>query len=385
MIILPFMNIISHRINESAGIYILLGLYIISFVFSRPHKIKDKNGKHMMRFCISCALFVIVYAIVAFYLGINNLYDIRFFGLFLLLLPFLLKKNAVDFYYNDLSGYLKYLIVLLTASIALGTVLISIGLLELEPMYDPEQYSYWGRPYGLFGQPSVNSTLLCFFYVFYDSLNINKQKENKLLFVIITIGVLLQRSGSGFISYFFVLLLKYGLPKKKNIRKIPTKFIFLGIFLLIIFIGIVLSNRVNKISLNYMIELSEFSYEELWMPYLASIRSPYYIYFGIPDVGTDVGIDLGPLFVVVRVGLLFFIFLSFFFFYLIKKSKQISMKFAIILLLVGNLHYPVMFYFVMSFIWFFITYHIMVGYYEKFNSCSVVNIQPQSTLPKGAN
>lgn len=33
---------------------------------------------------------------------------------------------------------------------------------------------------------------------------------------------------------------------------------------------------------------------------------------------------------------------------------------GIIILLVGNLHYPVMFYLVMHFLWFFILYYIIV-------------------------
>lgn len=391
MILLPFMNIISHRIDESAGIYTLLGLYILSFVFSRPHTIIGKKEKHMMRFCLLCALFVIAYAIMALSVGINNMYSIRFFGLFLLLLPFLFKKNAVVFYHDSIAGYLKYLIVLITASIAFGTVLISIGLLELEPMYDPEQYSYWGRPYGLFGQPSVNSTLLCFFYIFYDSLNIKKKKENNFLFFMVTIGVLLQRSGSGFISYFFVLLIKYGIPNNINIQKIPKKFIIIFIIMMFGFVALVLSNKIDKISMNYLIENAEYSRDDLWLHYLASIKSPTYIYFGIPNQGSgdpadDISVDLGPLFIVARVGVIFFVFLLFIFLYLIKKAKQLSMKLAIIMLLIGNLHYPVMFYFIMNFIWFFIIYHILVVNYEEKNGVSrTINVQPQSYIPQSPN
>lgn len=383
MILLPFTNIIANRLDETIGIYILLGLFAVSFVFSSSYKMKTRNEKRMMTLCVISALVVVLYAIISLSLGINNTYDIRFFGLFILLLPFLAKKNGISFYHHYLPGYLKYLITLITVSIIIDTILMMMGLLTMQPMFDPEKYSYINRPFGLFGQPSVNSTLLCFFYIFYNSLDINKRREKDYLFVIVTIGILMQRSGSGFISYFFVLLLKYGMPNRNMIQKVSKKLIYLSLLLLVVFVWIVLSNKVEKISLNYMLELAEFSNEELWLPYLASLKNPAYLYFGIPE--TDLSIDLGPLFIIARVGLLFFIFLTIIFLYLFKNAKQVSMKLAIIMLLIGNLHYPVMFYFVMNFIWFFIVYHILVVKYEKgYSSCNV-NLQPQPIISEGTN
>ncbi len=384
MIVLPFTNIISHRIDETIGVYILLGLFVLSFVFSKTSVMKSKSEKDLMFLCKLCASLVLIYALISYGLGINNIYYIRFYGLFLLLLPFLAKKNAIYFYHRYLPSYLKYLIILITSSIIIDTILISIGLLELEPMYDPTQYSYWGRPMGLFGQPSVNSTLLCFFYIFYNSLNTKDHKKLDSLFTIVTIGVLLQRSGSGFISYFFVLLLKYGLSNKNNLQKIHKKFIFFGIVLSALFIWIVQSNKVKKISLDYMLELSDFSYDGLWLPYLSSLKSPFYVFFGVP--GTEISIDLGPLFIIATVGVLFFVFLTLLFLFLYGKTKQISMKIAIIMLLIGNLHYPVMFYFIMNFIWFFIIYHIYTFNNEKkVNSGCVINVQSKVVVSQGTN
>lgn len=378
MILLPFTNIIANRVDESAGIYILLGLFAISFIFSSSNKKDGLRSRKMLKFCTLCFVFVVVYAIISLGLGINNIYYVRFYGLFMLLLPFLAKKNAISFYYNYLPGYLKYLMCLITTSIIVDTILMAMGMLTMQPMYTPEQYAYMTRPFGLFGQPSVNSTLLCLFYMLYHSLNIKNKKGKDYTFLIVTIGVIMQGSGSGFISYFFVLLQKFGLPNKERIQKVSKKLIFLFVFFIIVFIGIVLSNKVEKISLNYMLELFEFSSDELWLPYLASLKSPYYIYFGVPE--TEISIDLGPLFIVATVGLIFFLFLTFVFVYLYRKAKQISMKLIIIMLLVGNLHYPVMFYFIMNFMWFFIVYHIMVSEYEKESGNSYVDLQPRVAI-----
>lgn len=384
MILLPFTNIISNRVDETIGIYILLGLFVLSFVASSSNPLRTRREKRLKTLGVVCATFVVIYALISFGLGINNIYYVRFYGLFMLLLPFLASKNAIRFYYRYLPGYLKYLIALITVSIVIDAILMAMGLLTMQPMYSPEQYAYTTRPFGLFGQPSVNSTLLCFFYIFYNSLDCKKTKEKDILFLIVTIGVLVQGSGSGFISYFFVLLLKFGLPNRKKIQKIPRKLIFLFVFLTAVFIGIVLSNKVEHISLDYILVLLDFSNEELWLPYLSSLKSPSYVYFGVPE--TEISIDLGPLFIIATVGVLFFIFLTILFFYLFKQSRQLSMKFAIIMLLVGNLHYPVMFYFVMNFMWFFIVYHIMVGNYEReVHSDSNVNLQPQVVISQSAN
>ncbi len=383
MIFLPFTNIIVNRIDESVGIYVLLGLFALSFIFSPSTKMSSVREKKMMTFCTLCAVFVVAYAIISLVLEINNIYYIRFYGLFMLLLPLLAKKNAIKFYNNYLPGYLKFLMCLITTSVIIDTILMAMGMLTMQPMYNPEQYAYMTRPFGLFGQPSVNSTLLCLFYMIYNSLNIVKKKGKDYAFLIVTLGVIMQGSGSGFISYFFVLLQKFGLPNKDKIPKMSKKLFFIFFFFIIVFIGIVLSNKIEKISLNYILELAEFSFDELWLPYLASLKSPYYIYFGVPE--TDISIDLGPLFIVATVGLIFFSFLTLIFVYLFKQAKQISMRLAIIMLLVGNLHYPVMFYFVMNFMWFFIVYHIMVSNHEKENSDSYVNLQPGVAIPQNAN
>lgn len=354
--IVPFANIIGNRISDSASLYFLILLLSIYLLFSRSRKLKISRNYFLCTFVVSGIVMLCLLLLTSIIYDIGNIYYIRFYGLFICISFLFLVKGAAVSYYYFLPHYIKYLIYLITISIAVDFSLMSCGMIELQPMFNIEQYSYHTRPFGIFGQPSVNSSLLCFLYLFYNSLyNVGKSKKD-VLFIVVTIGCLLQGSGSGFLSYFFVLLYKYG--TKKHAVKISGKLILFFILSFVTLGYLILSNKVEKISLNYIKELYEFCVWELWFPYVFSIRSIAHVLWGVPN--TDISIDLGPLFIISTVGIVYFTYLTFVFFFLLKKSKQLSMKFAILLLLVANLHYPVMFYFIMNFLWFYIFYHIIV-------------------------
>ena len=123
---------------------------------------------------------------------------------------------------------------------------------------------------------------------------------------------------------------------------------------------------IDKLSLNYINELIEYTGEELWYPYLNLLNSPLYLCFGMPEF--PLSIDFGPLYLVGTVGLIYFIAITILCLSLYNKAKSAEMKMSIVLMLVGNLHYPVMFYFVMNVIWFFIIYIILVLENEKVQS-----------------
>lgn len=354
--LVPFTNIIGNRVSDNASLYFLISLLSIYVLFSRSRKLKYVYKNKLCTLIISGVVMLCLLLFTSVIYEIQNTYYIRFYGLFFgIAFLFFIKGTATSYYYF-LSRYIKYLIYLITISILIDFLLMSFGFVELQPMFSIEQYSYHTRPFGIFGQPSVNSSLLCFLYLFYNSLYSINKNEKDTLFIVITIGCLLQGSGSGFLSYFFVLLYKYG--TEKHAVRISKKLILFFILAVISLTYLILSNAVEKISLNYMKELYEFSVWELWYPYVISIRNVTYILWGVPN--TDISIDLGPLFIIATVGVVYFIYLTIVFFYLFKKSKQLSMKFAIVLLLVANLHYPVMFYFIMNFLWFYIFYHIIV-------------------------
>lgn len=354
--LVPFTNIVANRISDSMSLYFFISLLSIYLLFSRSNRLTFRRKGLLWTFIISGIVMLFLLLLASIIYDVGNIYYIRFYGLFFCIAFLFFVKGAAVSYYYFLPHYIKYLIYLITISIAVDFVLMSCGMIELQPMFNIEQYSYHTRPFGIFGQPSVNSSLLCFLYLFYNSLyNVGRSKKD-VLFIVITVGCLLQGSGSGFLSYFFVLIYKYG--TKKHAVKISGKLILFFVLSFAALGYLILSNTVEKISLNYIKELYEFCVWELWLPYVFSIRSITYVLWGVPN--TDISIDLGPLFIISTVGVVYFIYLTFVFLFLFKKSKQLSMKLAILLLLVANLHYPVMFYFIMNFLWFYIFYHIIV-------------------------
>ena len=175
------------------------------------------------------------------------------------------------------------------------------------------------------------------------------------MFWIITIGVFLQGSGSGFISYIFVVICKMS-GKRRNI---PWLRIFLtaGIIIFLVY-KIMLSGIVDKISFDYITYLIEFVNDELIDPYKKLIQNKAFLLWGIPSF--DLSIDFGPLYMMGTIGLVMTFYIFIFLFYLTKKTQSLELKFGIIMLIVGNFHYPVMFYMIMHFMWYIIIYYILV-------------------------
>ena len=45
---------------------------------------------------------------------------------------------------------------------------------------------------------------------------------------------------------------------------------------------------------------------------------------------------------------------------MLNKTNSLDMKIGFLSLIVGNLHYPVMFYMIMHFMWYIIIYYVLV-------------------------
>ena len=95
--------------------------------------------------------------------------------------------------------------------------------------------------------------------------------------------------------------------------------------------------------------------------WLNSINSYSNILFG----GISSNIDFGILFLISNIGLIYFFLLSLLFMYLILKADSHYDRMAIYILLIGNLHYPVLFYVVMAFILPLFIYKVL---YVRINS-----------------
>lgn len=358
--LVPFFNILNYRIGENFSLLIIVLFLMIYIMIAKNRRILSKDEMALLKFSVACLLVVLIDFAFSVIFNIGNYASIRFFSLFFFIVPvFLVKGEPMSFVENNLPFYLKSLIILISCSIIIDFLFLLVGMSNLQPMYDVEKYSYLNRPFGLFGQPSVNSCILCFCYLFYLALQGslgNKDKNRWLLLLFVVVGVVMQGSGSGYISLF--LLLFSILIRNKNGRIRWGGILLIVLVFIPIVYHIITSNVVGKISLDYISFLIAFFYDDLIIPYLKMANSYDKILFGIPDF--PLSIDFGPLYILGTVGLFFLLFIVSFTLYLLFKTNNFNMKMGIIILLVGNLHYPVMFYLVMHFLWFFILYYIIV-------------------------
>jgi hypothetical protein len=114
---------------------------------------------------------------------------------------------------------------------------------------------------------------------------------------------------------------------------------------LLILLTLLNSGFLNKISYEYIQEMIQV-FTGQTQEWLDSINSYSEILFG----GTSSEIDFGIIFLISNVGLVYFLVLSSFFMYLILKADSHYDRMAIYILLIGNLHYPVLFYLIMAFV-----------------------------------
>lgn len=360
LVVAPFVNIANYRAGELFGLLLMVvPLFLFVLTGKRRHSINNYE-KTVWHLSLSSIIVISIGIAFSIAYSIDNFYFYRFYCLSFFLLPiFFIWGNSECFIHDKLLGLLKYYIVLISSSIVLGALLKAFGLDSLEPMYDVELYTYLTRPFGIFGQPSVNSCLLCFFYLFHRSATKLFSDSYLLgkdwLFFVVTLGVIFQGSGSGFISYTFVLLAKFS---GKN-YKIPWfRICLISILTIIVLYQIVLSGVIDKISIEYIEYLMDFVNDDLIYPYKKMIKNTAFLLWGVPEF--PLSIDLGPLFMLGTIGLVMTTFIFLFLIYMLNKTNSLDMKIGFLSLIVGNLHYPVMFYMIMHFMWYIIIYYVLV-------------------------
>lgn len=336
LLIVPFFNIIIYRFDIKIVLIITILFVVFNLFF---YKIQSfRRGQEPL-------LFILFFLIISLFfsemhsliiMDQSNFKAIQFFGLFLVFLIYSILTFNLNFFLKKyLNKILTFYILIFSISIIVDYIILhSILDVSLQPMYSEYTYSYMDRPFGITGQPSVNSVLLVFFYSFLLSI----KGKSKTLFLFVTVGVALQESGSGFIAYLMLLV-----AMLRSANYIYKLVIYL--LLLLIFLTLLNSGFLDKISYEY-IQLIIQVFISQTQEWLNSINS----YSGILFGGSSSGIDFGIVFLISNVGLVYFLVLSSFFMYLILKADSHYDRMSIYILLIGNLHYPVMFYLIMVFV-----------------------------------
>ncbi|MCT4616225.1 MAG: hypothetical protein N4A49_15310 [Marinifilaceae bacterium] len=223
-------------------------------------------------------------------------------------------------------------------------------------MYNPELKSYLGKPFTLLGQPSVTSIVSTFLYITIREL---KVKKNKWLFIIYLLSILSFQTGTGYIS---LLIVCFYLTWKYKV------YYLLGLPLVgIIMYYIVINNVVVKLSHTYFVFLIEL-FEKFIIDYLEAVSRNYDLLMGC-DPSYDLPIDLGPLFYIGKLGLITFVIYSLLLLVIMFTQRNLSLRFIILILLFGNLHYPVMFYPIMNIFLMFTLYIVITFGFNNFVLC----------------
>ncbi|WP_419770615.1 MAG: hypothetical protein ACNI3C_02145 [Candidatus Marinarcus sp.] len=339
LLFMPFVAIISNKLSPIIA-YAIIGCFLLSFLFFKIQFNQLKIGLLLYLFFLTIILYIsFIYQQLQY--DFNNLYYIQFFGSQLLLLfifTLFININYVNNIY--LKSFFKTLIYIVFFSVILDYILLQNGMFESQMMFKAAASSYHGKPLGIFGQFSINSSYIVIFYMLYLSF------ENKLnktlcmfLFSLVTVTVLLEDSGTGYIVYCLLIITIF--YKFKIVR-----YIFLPMGVIIVYF-IIQSNLVTKISYTYLNFLYQYFNEILNVNYVSHIHTISDILFGI-DGNYNFPIDFGPLFLIAKVGFLYFIFYSIAIFYMIHKAPDRYFKMAIISLVLGNIHYPTLFYPIMN-------------------------------------
>jgi len=351
LLIVPFFNIIIYRLDLSIVLTITILFIFFNFLFYKKQPLRTSlKPLYFILFLLIVSLsFSQLYLL--FVIGEFNYKVVRFFGLFIPLLIYFISMYDLNIFLKKyLNKILKFYILAFSISIIVDYIILhSILDIALQPMYGELFYSYMTRPFGITGQPSVNSVLLVFFY----SLFLATKSKSKILFIFVTVGVALQGSGSGFIAYLMLLV-----AMLRNTNHMNKLVIYL--LSLLILLTLLNSGFLNKISYEY-IQIMIQVFIGQTQDWLNSINSYPDILFG----GTASNIDFGILFVISNAGLLYFLVLSSLFMYLILKADSHYDRMAIYILLIGNLHYPVLFYLTMVFVLPLLIYKVL---YVKFTS-----------------
>jgi len=124
------------------------------------------------------------------------------------------------------------------------------------------------------------------------------------------------------------------------------RFLIIPIIIVAIFY-IIQNNLIAKLSAEYIGYLYDYFIEIFKITYVDNVDNVFDFLFGI-DANYNFPIDFGPMFMVAKVGFLYFFLYSLIIFYMIYKAPDRYFRMAIIALVIANIHYPALFYPIMN-------------------------------------
>jgi len=341
LLFIPFVGIISNKLNSIFAYSVIVFFIAIMLFFKININQVTKSQVFFLALVLLNLYIVYIYQLLVY--DSSSAYFIQFFGsqVFFFLL-FFLFLTIDKFYTKYIHRIFEYVIYLLFFFVVIDFILLSNGMISSQLMYKPQAWSYHTKPLGLFGQFSINTTYAVVFYLLYLSFQkVISIKKNILLFLLVTFIIILEDSGTGYIVYLFLLFTIF-------YRSSFFRFLIIPIAIVAMFY-IIQNNLIVKLSAEYLAYLYDYFIEIFKITYIDNIHNVFDFLFGI-NGNYNFPIDFGPMFMIAKVGFLYFFSYSLMIAYMIYKSPDRYFRMAIISLVIANIHYPALFYPIMNLI-----------------------------------
>ena len=354
-ILLPWFVVIKYKLSNSILYLIIISTIIFLISFNRKLTVCNFFSYKMILFHLLILNLIIVISYQALIYNSNYYFYVLFYGsnIMMMYVFLILGSLVIKIINNSYRILVEYYFLLMSLFIIIDYILMHTNNIDWQLLYGTyatgeggTRYNNLIRPLGLYGQATVNATLVIFHYVLLLAVDYQNKflKKSKKIFysILLIIVIVLQGSGTGgFLLILFLFL--YAIYNK--IISLILLNIFITIFVILIpnyfFENIIFF---AKISPDGIEQIFKHFFNE-FISYVTYIDSFHEILFGVNGNNhiKHVG-ELGSLKMIYHMGIIYFLLFSLLYIYLIYITKNIYYKIALILLLVGTNHYDSMFW-----------------------------------------
>ena len=350
----PFFDLMKYKVGNditySLFLLILFGIACISIIFVNGAYKVIWNDKIILPIVIAISMFFTLF--IHLVLDDDYIFYTFYYGASIYMFLLFWFLNAGEFIYKYSYVILQYVFLILSVSIIYDFVLMYHNMTEMQILYGTKatvneygdiRYQYLLRPLGMFGQPSVNSSLVSFSYFFMLAVEKDQHIYSSVLksvfyFAICVLALILQGSGVGVVSFLGAIF--FILAYRLDIKNILLPIIF---FLFILYIS-------QQFDLFLQEKISYKGFSEIIHVFIADINATLTKVNSVRDLLIGVsGVklidfqEIGFLKFIYQAGLINFILFCLFFAIMFFNSSNDYYKLAIVSLLIGTQHYESMF------------------------------------------
>ena len=355
LFIAPFLNVYSSWFGKDLVFIIMLIPFALMTLTKKT--LYSIHPKAILISGIPIFLLFISFLLSMIFNDTNIWRWVYFFGAQSLILIFysLYIRNFIVFNLFH-SKYFLYLFIFISFSIIYDYIVLNMFGDPSMRIIENTNPSYSGKPLGIFGQFSVNAVYLILSYSLY-LYSSGKSFFNAWL-AILCLVIFMQNSGVGYVLLIMFIFYSISLGKKSHF-KLLSYFSVLS-FVCYFFLFKEVS---EKLTIDYITYIFYGLPLDISIHFLNEV-SLISIFTGFDYINNNFPLDITPLFIIAKVGTVFLIFYIFLFIYLLLALPKGYLKFSILTIIIGSLHYPTIFYPIGSLLMPAIILHTIYYYYS---------------------